>query len=505
MATGVSASSLSFLGLLRSASQRIPGKIVVEDDTCTRTCRELLLRSEALARYLLRRLENAEADGRVIAILAENSVAYAETVFGAAFAGLPLVTVNPRLSSNEVAGILADSGAVLLLVDQAHAGRAAELHPECIVLGEALDASLDYDDAGPRLEPVEGSSAFTIPYTSGTTGKPKGVVVSHQSRLLTVLAMQIEYGCFGSDDRFVALAPMCHGAGLAFAIAPICLGGYVRIVSRFDPQGVLELLNAANATGVFMVPTHFSAIFDLPSEVLAANRPGALRAIVSNAAPLPQPTKEKIVEYFGEGLLHETYGSTEAGIVSNLRPPDQLRKLRCVGPPFLGNEVSIRDDQGRECDVDEVGELHSRSPYLFSGYWNNPAETESAWADGWVTVGDMARRDGDGYVYIVDRKKDMVISGGVNIYPSEVENILAQHPAIADVAVIGVPDDKWGEALKAFIVPAAHGDTPEPDDLIEFCSERLSRYKVPRLIETIDAIPRNPTGKVLKAALRSAG
>ena len=182
-------------------------------------------------------------------------------------------------------------------------------------------------------------------------------------------------------------------------------------------------------SGIFMVPTHFHQIFELPAAVLERYRRPPLKTIIANAAPLPQAMKEKIVPYFGEDVLFEIYSSTEAGMVCSLRPKDQLRKLSCVGLPQAHTEVKILDDSGRECAPDEVGELFSRSPYLFHGYWKRPAETAAAFRDGWVSVGDMARRDAEGYLYIVDRKKDMVISGGVNIYPREIEEVLLKHPA----------------------------------------------------------------------------
>jgi len=254
-------------------------------------------------------------------------------------------------------------------------------------------------------------------------------------------------------------------------------------------------------TGFFGVPTHFNVIFSLEHALLEANRPANIKTIISNAAALPQAMKEVLVEYFGPGILHETYGSTEAGIVTNLRPADQLRKTACVGQPIPGTLISVRDVGGGECPPDEVGELFSTSPYLFNGYWKRPEETAEAYQDGWVTVGDLVRRDSEGYLYIVDRKKDMVISGGVNIYPREVEEVMITHPGVADVAVIGVPDEKWGESLKAYVV-SKQGSNTNQAALLTFCESRISRMKTPRLIEFIDAIPRNATGKVLKTELR---
>jgi long-chain acyl-CoA synthetase len=214
----------------------------------------------------------------------------------------------------------------------------------------------------------------------------------------------------------------------------------------------LRAVHSGRVTGMFTVPTHYHAIFGLDRAVLEANRGNRLKGIVANAAPLPQSMKEQIVEYFGDGLLHETYGSTEAGVVSNLRPRDQLRKRNCVGQPFIGNSVRLLDEQGLEVGPGVVGELFSTSPFLFNGYWNNETATQDAFRHGWVSVGDLAMRDEEGYLYIVDRKKDMVISGGMNIYPREVEDVLNGHPSVAESAVFGIPDPQWGESLVACVV-----------------------------------------------------
>jgi long-chain acyl-CoA synthetase len=251
-----------------------------------------------------------------------------------------------------------------------------------------------------------------------------------------------------------------------------------------------------------LVPTHFHSIFEQPAAILDKYRDKfLLKSIMSNAAPLSQTMKEKIVGYFGEGLLHELYGSTEAAIVTNLRPHDQLRKQRCVGTPFVASSVRILSPEGLECGVGEVGELFSLSPFLFNGYWNRPQETEGAFRDGWVSVGDLATRDVEGYIYIVDRKKDMVISGGVNIYPREIEEILLSHPGIAEVAVVGLPDEKWGERLKAFVVPRG-GQIIDVVEIATFAAGKLPSFKIPRDCEMLDELPRNSNGKVMKTMLR---
>ena len=230
---------------------------------------------------------------------------------------------------------------------------------------------------------------------------------------------------------------------MIFALAPIFFGGFAEIKDEFDPEDIVTTLKKEKITGFFGVPTHFHGILGLGNKLLEANKPTSLKTIISNAAALPQTIKEKIVGIYGDNVLHETYGSTEGGIISNLRPADQLRKLQCVGQPFPCTNIKVVNESGHECNPNEVGEIFSSSPYLFNGYWKRPKETEEALdSDGWLTVGDLAKKDEEGYLYIVDRKKDMVISGGINIYPREIEEILFQHPDIIDAAVIGVPDEK---------------------------------------------------------------
>jgi len=329
-------------------------------------------------------------------------------------------------------------------------------------------------------------------------------MISHRSRVLNFLGMASEYGCYGPDDRFLCITPMNHGGGLAFTMASIYLGGAMEIMDKFDPEAVLSKLKFDGFTGIFTVPTHFHAFFALPAETLERYRSPPLKAIMSNAAALPQAMKQKIVPYFGDGLLHELYGSTEAGIVTSLRPKDQLRKDSCVGLPFVGNRIKVLDGAGQPCAPGEVGEMFSTSSTNFNGYWNMPEATAETLQDGWVSVGDMAVRDAEGFVYIVDRKKDMVISGGVNIYPREIEEVLFTHPAIRDVAVIGVPDDQWGERLKAFVV-VNPGEDLTVEALAAFCQGRLGAYKIPKDLALVEALPRNANGKVLKTDLRSAG
>ena len=474
----------------------------------------------------------------MVAIVSRNRTEFMEVVAGVPDAGAAVATINPRLAPGEVAQALADCGATLVFVDAesrrlvesacspAKAGeqsgdggndtlasatstsatgpRPAPGNIRLVIFGPDYEAFLADAPAPTTLPQIDEWDAWTIPYTSGTTGKPKGVVLSHRSRMLVGLICAAEFGCFGPDDRFLAMTPMNHGGGLGFPTGVLAAGGSIEILDRFEPETVLERLKFGGITGLFMVPTHFQMIFALPPDVLAKYQRPPITAILANAAPLPQAMKEKIIPYFGETVLHELYAATEPGLVCNLRPKDQLRKQSCVGTTFPHVEAEVRRDDGSICEADEVGELWSRSPVLFNGYWNRPDETAKAVKNGWVSVGDMARRDAEGFLYIVDRKKDMVISGGVNIYPREVEEVLFTHPDVADVAVIGVPDETWGERLKAFVVPR-EGAAFTAETLAAHCAGRIASYKIPKDLTLVHALPRNANGKVLKTELRIAG
>jgi long-chain acyl-CoA synthetase len=485
-----------------AAARRTPHKTALIEGDRSLTYARLAERMARLANAATTRL--GLGHGEHVGILGPNCCEFLEALVGLSEAGLACATLSHRLSATELGDICTDARARVLF---AHPSCRAQVEQaklphvrEIVWFGDEYERLLAGAEPSWPARRAGEWDVFAIPYTSGTTGRPKGVLLPHRARALAFAAMAAEYACFGPDDRFLAIAPLAHGAGAAFALAPIFFGGTVELLPKFDPAAVVTKLGTGGFTGVFLVPTQFHAIFELEPALLAAHRRTSLKSMISNASALPQAMKERIVAQWGEGLLHETYGCTEVGLSTNLRPPDQLRKQQCVGLPFAFTQVRLLDDDGREVPTGEIGELFTTSPYMFNGYWQDGARYVPPIRDGWFSAGDLARQDDEGYIYIVDRKKDMIVSGGINIYPRQIEEVLYRHPSVGEVAVVGVPDPKWGERLRAYVVPRGSAK-PSADELIVHCSAELSAYKVPREYELIDALPRNANGKILKRVL----
>ena len=488
---------------MRTSARRMPGRTAIVDGPRQLRYAELAERSSRIGNVV--RLAWGLAPGDVLLLMAANCLEYPEIMFGLAEQGIIVATVNPRLTAAELALILDDCqprAAIHGRIDGEAAALLAARQIPVATLGPDYEALLAKASDTAHIPPLPEWASFCLCYTSGTTGTPKGVLLPQRSRALTFLAMASEYGCFGPDDRFLKITPMFHGAGFAFAGAALSFGATLELLNSSDPEQLLTRLGGGDISGIFMVPTHFKRLFDVPAGQARGLAGGhGLKAIISNAAALAQPFKEQAVALFGEGLLHETYGSTEAGVVTNIRPADILRKPGSVGTPFVHMEVEVRREDGSVCAPGETGELFARGPYTFNGYLNRPAETAATLRDGWVTVQDLAVIDEEGFIAIVGRIKDMVVSGGINIYPAEVEAVIARVKGVAEVAVVGMPDVEWGERLQAFVVPAC-GEAPAREAIVAHCRANLSPYKVPRDIAFLDELPRNPSGKILKRVLR---
>ncbi len=473
------------------------------------TWRQLHERSLAFAGALARR--GVVAGDRVL-LLTLNRPEFVEAVFGANSLGAIAVPINFRLTAPEIAYIVEDSGASVIVVDAPLApmvGKVAELTPALrtrIVLGEA--AGLESYEAiladGPRAElaDVPEDATALVMYTSGTTGRPKGAMLSHRNLQMQALTCIRANGVWDESDVAFLTAPFFHIAGLG-SMAPSFLLGTPTVIhplGAFDAAAVVDAWEKERATVVFNVPQQWQAICAVPS---VKERDLALRIISWGAAPASDSVLRAMAETFPNALNVAVFGQTETSpITCVLRGQDSLRKLGSVGKPIPTIQYRIVDDAMNDVPVGEVGEIVYRGPTVTRGYWNKPAETAEAFAGGWFHSGDLVRQDEEGFVWVVDRKKDMIISGGENIYCAEIENLLFAHPAIVEAAIVGRADAKWGEVPVAFVA-LRPGQTLTLDAMVAYLEPSLSRYKLPKDLVVVDALPRNAGGKVLKHELRA--
>jgi long-chain acyl-CoA synthetase len=460
---------------------------------------ELDERSNRLAQALLARGVGA---GTRVAYLDRSSPEVVELLFAASKLGAVLVPLNWRLAPPELAAVLADARAPVLIAGPTYREVAERVGaPELIVVGEGYErwlAAHESRDPGGR---GEAGDVIVQMYTSGTTGVPKGVLTTHAN--LAAAAHTSQFWAF--DDRSVSLTPlpMFHIGGIGWTYCGLWHGATTVIVSDFDAARVLDVLEHQRVTNAVLVPTMLRMLTAVPGA--AARDFSALRSIAYGAAPITTPVLKASLRTFGCALFG-LYGLTEStGSVIVLEPEDHDREhlLRSAGRPYPWVELKIVDPaSGEPLGPHAVGEVWLRAPNVTPGYFNRPAETAAALTpDGWLRTGDGGFLDDEGYLFLTDRIKDMIVSGGENVYPVEVEETLAQHADVADVAVIGVPDPHWGEAVKALIVPRP-GMRTAPEDLIAFARERLAGYKLPRSVEFVAELPRTPSGKVLKRELR---
>jgi acyl-CoA synthetase (AMP-forming)/AMP-acid ligase II len=496
---------------VRGYAKATPGSTAVIDGERTLTFAAVDERASRLANVLLR---TGLREGQRVGVLLGNRLEYPEVACGIAKAGLVMVPLNPRLTAVEVGFIMRHSGCRALVLDNAlgdtAAASVAELGLDMVLgidgdgLGQDYEIALEGVSGRDPAIAVDELAPFCIAYTSGTTGDPKGVVISHRSRSLTFYCSALEWN-LANGRTSIAVAPMYHGAGFAFGYAPVYTGGTIVMLRKWDPEEFLTLAERHRAQSVFLVPTHAQTIRSLGESALDSRALQALDTLFFNAAALPWPLKQWVMEAFPHAGVHELYGSTEAGIVTDLRPRDMRRKPGSVGPAWYMTELRILGPDGGPVGPGEPGELFSRSPFLMNGYHDNPEATADCTTDdGFLTCGDIVTVDDEGYVSIVDRKKDMIVTGGVNIYPREIEDVLLEHPSIGDAAVTGVGSERWGEEIAAWVV-ARPGQQIDAEALDAHCRRTLAGFKVPRHWQVVDALPRNAAGKVLKRQLREAG
>ena len=455
--------------------------------------------------------------GDKVAVMLHNCHQILEVVQAAVKTGIVTVPLNYRLRGREIQYILDNSDARALVIGEEFVPEVTGILDELggivagglVVVGRETPPPpfRDYEAwiAGqPTNEPAGDapSSVKSMVYTSGTTGRPKGVYrpngIDPQILLGIVQGFGLEFG----NEVHIVPAPLYHSAPSLGALLAVALGGTLVVMEKFDPETFLALVDREKVTSSFVVPTIVKRVLALPEEVKRRYDASSFRSLIVGAAPFPVETKKAALAYFGE-CLYEYYGSTDAGLNTILPPSEQQARLTSCGKPVAGCDIKILDDDGNELAAGEVGNIYVTNTLVKTmQYYKDPAKTKEAFRGDYMTVGDMGYLDADGYLHIVDRKTDMVISGGVNIYPAEIEEIIHEHPAVLDVAVIGVPNEEWGEELKA-VVQLRPGARATADDLIDFCRDRLADYKRPRTVDFVAEVPRNPSGKLLKREIRA--
>jgi acyl-CoA synthetase (AMP-forming)/AMP-acid ligase II len=450
--------------------------------------------------------------GEHVVINSPNSLEYVLVSAASRAAGVIPVPMNHRLSAEEVAYVLDDSDAALVfvadafvpLVEKVRAGARrvrhwVSLERERPSWATPLGDLLARDVAVSLTIESDTNLGGSMIYTAGTTGKPKGALrrsVDSASVLPRLEALDV-----AREHVHLVAGPLYHSAPGAFAAYAQLFGGTTVVLPKFDPEAALAAIARHRCTSTFMAPTLLKRIVELPEAVRSRYDVGSMQVIVVAAAPCPMTVKEDVLRLFGP-VLYEFYGSTELGVNTILRPEDVLRKPGSCGRAAPGLEIAILDDDGRPLPPGEPGELFVRRyPGVFDEYYKKPEATRETKRGEWLSVGDVAWMDADGFVYICDRKRDMIISGGVNIYPAEIEDVLHRHPAIADVAVFGVPDDNWGERVHAAaqLRPDAAASA---EDIIAFARLHLAGYKTPREVSFHTALPRDTAGKLVKRVLR---
>ncbi len=430
--------------------------------------------------------------GDRVGVLAQNCVEMLDLLFACGKLGAIFVPYNWRLTQAEIAPLLEDSQPKVTF----HGPQFAGVLSERSIALAGLDLS-NYPDSPPALTEIDLNDPWMILYTGGTTGRSKGAVLSHRQVTWNAWNTIAGWG-LSPEDRVPILTPFFHTGGLNVFTTPLVqLGGTSILMGPFNPVELLETLEKERLTVLFMVPTMFQMVMELPGFATADF--SRLKFVISGGAPCPRPIYEA---FWAKGCTFKSgYGMTEVGPNCFTMPDHEIkRKVGSVGFPITHVAMRIMDGD-RPCGAGEVGELQIAGPHLCSGYWNNPKASQEANPDGWFRTGDLAYCDEEGFHYIVDRKKDMFISGGENVYPVEVEEALYKHPAVAEAAVVGVPDDRWGEVGKA-VLALKPGHAVTESEIIEHCRGLLARYKVPKVVEFRPSLPKSAAGKILKRELK---
>ncbi|MGD0394739.1 MAG: long-chain-fatty-acid--CoA ligase [Acidimicrobiales bacterium] len=506
---------LSAADMIRTWAHQTPDAPMLTEGAVRLTWSEVFDRAKRVSHALA---EAGVSAGDRVAFVDRNCIEYFEVFFGCALLGAVSVSVNWRLAPAEMAAIIEDARAPVVFFGPDYAAAVKELTPEvtCVKTWVPLDHFDQWrDGTGPAEAPDPGfrpgpDDVVTQLYTSGTTGLPKGVMISGRN-ISCILTQADQVFHIGADTVSLVAMPLFHIGGTGWALCGMSRGGHSVILRDMDPAAALRLIEEHRVTEAFVVPAVLMFLLATPELATADVR--SLRTIFYGASPISEDVLVRSMSALGCDFA-QVYGLTETtGAITSLMPSDhdpdgpRARLLRSAGRPFDHIEVRIVDAaSGGTLPVGEVGEVWTRSDQNMLGYWNRPEETAAILSDdGWFRTGDAGWLDAEGYLFLHDRIKDMIVSGGENIYPAEVENALLAHPSVADAAVIGVPDDRWGETVKAVVVrspDASKDDEGLALDIIAATRSRLAHYKCPTSVDFVDGLPRNPSGKVLKRELR---
>ncbi|MFN7948681.1 MAG: long-chain-fatty-acid--CoA ligase [Blastocatellia bacterium] len=507
--------------VLRRAVRYSPDKPATVFEGRHQTWREVGRRVRALAEALR---AAGIGPGERVAIYELNSPQFLETVFACFEIGVVIVPLNTRLAADELVFIINDAECTALITDEILQANVAGFRARLegirhFIAAGAADGFTDYETliaqhlngTDTPVKPAELSSEDGLVglfYTSGTTGLPKGVMLSHRNLWMNAMHSLVMRSA-EPNPVYLHTAPMFHLADFPAIINVTLLGGAHAMIRKFDVKAVMELIERERVTSTMFVPTMLNFIINHPD--FDRHDLGSLKRIGYGASPMPVELLRRAMQLFPGCEFNQGYGQTESSpLLTTLLfedhvtdgPEDRVRRLASCGRPVIGVEVEVVNEQGELVRPGEVGEVVARGPNVMLGYWKRPEETESTLRGGWLHTGDMAMVDEEGYIFLVDRKKDMIISGGENVYSSEVENVIYTHPAIHEAAVIGVPDDKWGEAVRAIVTLRAGANLTERE-LIDYCAARLADYKVPKSVEIrASELPKSGTGKILKKELR---
>jgi fatty-acyl-CoA synthase len=451
--------------------------------------------------------------GDHVALLSDNSIEFVESVYAIALIGAAVLPLSTRFVQSEIEYALQHCDVTAAIVQQSHVElihRALGQTPalaagRCVVIdGTPPPEMRSYTDlqtssSSAKVDTeVDENSAFWIGLTGGTTGYPKAAIVTHRVMVQWWMVTALEFNVLGNDIQLVT-GPLYHGLAFFFLLAQLYVGGTGVILETFDAAAAVDLIEKERVTNLAMVPTMYNSIVNVPGVV--DRDLTSVTVIISGGSPLLTPTKQALLKTFPCAGIYEYYGATDGGIFCLIKPRDQFRKERSVGEPILGVEVQLLNDEKQPAAQGEVGEFWKRGLGLGAYYYKDPQGTTVTYHGELHSVGDLGRQDKEGYYYLVDRKNDMIISGGLNVYPTEIENVLQSHPEVLEVAVVGLPDPRWGEAVTAFVV--SRPDVPlDSTELQAYCRGRLSPYKIPKRIDVVDSLPKSAAGKILRRSIR---